>query len=217
MTHTAHDHANTDRVDPGSEPADKYEHADKYNDPRVRITARGLVLGACVILLGILGSAFSIWARRTKLEKSTAFWGEEVIAALQLSEEVELVPKLGTEPKAEAVRLSGMPGLGHLRHTLLDDRSYQWESMREQPMSEFVASEQCMMLRLSDPSVERFPEARIVIALESGWVGLDQGVQRVRLSERFRKAVPAFLTRVANYEPLRAEVRERQKQAESPE
>ena len=66
------------------------DHADKYNDPRVKITKRGMLLGAVVVVFGIAGAAFSIWARRTKLEQTTNFWGPNVVEALQLAEEVEL-------------------------------------------------------------------------------------------------------------------------------
>ena len=138
------------------------DHADKYNDPRARITKRGLMLGLVVIFLGVVGSGLSIWARRTKLEKTTPFWGPQAIEALQLAEEVELISVLGSANEtAEPVRLSGMPGLGHLRHTLLDDRSYAWESVREQPIHERFETETCMMLRLTDPSENRFPEAQV--------------------------------------------------------
>ena len=114
----------------------------------------------------------------------------------------------------EPVRLSGMPGLGHLRHTLLDDRSFSWETVREQSIVTRAQSEPCMLLRLTDPTAERFPEARIVVALESGWVGLETANQEVRLTERFRGALPTYLKRVANYEPLRSEVRARAKDRE---
>ncbi|MEO1524069.1 MAG: hypothetical protein AAFX06_01475 [Planctomycetota bacterium] len=191
------------------------DHADKYNDPRAQITKRGLMLGGLVVVLGIGGAALSIWARRTHLEKTTPFWGPKVIEALQLAEEFELVPSLAAaDGEVENVRLSGMPGLGHLRHTLLDDRSYLWDSVLEQPISDRIESEPCMLLRLTDPTAKRFPETRIVIALDSGWVGLEDENQQVQLSERFREALPTYLKRVANYEPLRSEVRERAKQRE---
>jgi hypothetical protein len=199
------------------------DHADKYNDPRVRITRKGLLIGVCVLLFGIGGSALSIWARRTRLEKSTEFWGPDVIQALQLAEEVELIsmPRssaapigttaqtdTSTQPTPPPVRLSGMPGLGHLRHVLLDDRSYRWDSIRAESVSSLPAQSPCMMLRLTDPTANRFPEAGIVIDLERGWVGLQGGRRQVQLNERYQSAMPTFLKRIANYEPLRAEMRE---------
>lgn len=189
------------------------DHADKYNDPRVSISRRGILLGVFVVLFGIAGAGFSIWARRTQLEKSTEFWGADVILALQLAEEVELIPSVDlpdseTGSSSEPVRLSGMPGLGHLRHVLLDDRSYQWDSVVQDSIASRIEEFPCMILRLSDPTVHRFPDTEIVIDLENGWLGLRDGTNQVQLGERFQTAIPLFLKRVANYEPLRADMRE---------
>ena len=219
---TQHD----DRVDP---------HPDKFNDPRVRVSRKGVLFAVVVILFGIGGAALSIWARKTRLEQSTAFWGPETIQAFQLAAEVELIPSASTsladtsdaatstdqaspadegpdvESRAvepEPVRLTGMPGLGHLRHVLLDDRSYAWDSVAEHPVK---APEErdgtTMMLRFSDPEAQRFPTANVLVDLEDGWVGPSGEPHRVRLNERFRKALPNFLRRVANYEPLRVDMR----------
>ncbi|MCO8121883.1 hypothetical protein NHH03_09060 [Stieleria sp. TO1_6] len=194
------------------------DHADKYNDPRVRISRRGILIGCFVLLFGIAGAALSIWARRTQLEKSTQFWGADTILALQLAEEMELIPNTppaeSTENASAAgqpqppVRLSGMPGLGHLRHVLLDDRSYHWDTQRDQPIAATADPSQIMVLRLTDPTMQRFPETRIAIALDSGWVGPENGSRQVQLNERFRVAMPTFLKRIANYEPLRSEMRD---------
>ena len=186
------------------------DHADKYNDPRVKISRKGILLGFGVVLFGIGGAALSIWARRTHLQQSTKFWGAQVIEALQLAEEVELIATPDRPASQyDPVRLSGMPGLGHLRHVLLDDRSYDWESVKQEPISGLTSRSQCMMLRLSDPTAKRFPQARIVIDLENGWLGLQDGPQQVQLNERFRSAMPTFLKRIANFEPLRVENRDK--------
>ncbi len=186
------------------------EHADKYNDPRVKVTTRGILIGITIFLLGVAGAALSIWARRTVSVQTTSFWGEEVIEALQLAEEVELLPASDQQP----VRLSGMPGLGHLRHVLLDDRSYDWQSIRQKNISNRTETERSMTLRLTDPSAERFSEKRIVIGLESGFVGLAGGAKEVQLNERFREAMPNYLSRIANYESRRAESRQEQRTRE---
>jgi hypothetical protein len=107
-------------------------HADKYNDPRAKITGRGIGMGLAVILLGIVGAAASIYGRRTRLEESTRFWGDETILALQLGERVRLLPNRGRE--FDPVELSGMPGLGHLRHSLLDQRSFDWDTEEDRPV-----------------------------------------------------------------------------------
>lgn len=217
---TEHD----DRVD---------QHADKFNDPRVRISRRGILFGLIVVLFAIGGTALSIWARKTRLEQTTSFWGPQAIEAFQLAAEVELIlsadgagdadsqqpsppreASAGETPEALApkqtpVRLTGMPGLGPLRHVLLDDRSYAWDSVADQSVSQSPQQiSETMVLRFSDPEAKRFPPASVVVDLEQGWVGPDEGSRKVRLNERFRNALPNFLRRVANYEPLRAEVRE---------
>lgn len=216
------------------------DHADKYNDPRAQISRRGVWIGLMVVVFGICGSAFSIWARRTRLERSTEFWGPEVIQAFQLAAEVEMLPQAispqdaspqdsaakplepqesspdadadGTDANAQVeptVRLTGMPGLGHLRHVLLDDRSYLWESVQNGSISTTSQSPELMVLRFSDPTARRFPDARIVVDLVGGWVAMEDGTQKVRLNDRFRNALPTFLKRIANYEPIRVEMREK--------
>ena len=185
------------------------DHADKYNDPRAKLTGRGILIGLGVVVLGIFGSALSIWARRTHLEQTTEFWGPDVILAFQLAEEFELLVdpnETGSEPKA--VRLSGMPGLGHLRHVLLDDRSYDWDSVREDPITAGRSASDLMTLRLRDPSAKRFPDTKILVDVNSGWIGKDGEGQQIRFNERFRKAVPIYLKQIADYEPIRAEMRE---------
>ncbi|MCC9600631.1 hypothetical protein LOC67_08660 [Stieleria sp. JC731] len=210
-------------------------HADKYNDPRVKITTRGILIGVAIVVLGFMGSLLSIWARRTQLEKSTEFWGDEIIAAYQLAEEVELHPSLGTEPtapqteegqptaepseekseqiasSATKVRLSGMPGLGHLRHVLLDDRSYQWDSISSPGLSidqsPPTQTEGLMVLKWTDPTANRFPDIEIAIDTDEGWVGVLGGERKVRLNERYRNAVPTYLKRIADFEPIRVENR----------
>ncbi|WP_182864577.1 hypothetical protein [Stieleria mannarensis] len=183
-------------------------HADKYNDPRAQISRRGILIGLGVVLFGIAGAALSIWARRTRLEQTTKFWGPEVIQAFQLAAEIHLIIQ-PDQPAAEAepVRLTGMPGLGHLRHLLLDDRSYRWTSVKNESMRSRLGQTECMMLRFSDPEAKRFPDAEVIIDLEQGWIGKADGDRRIQLNERFRNAVPAFLTQVADYEPLRVELR----------
>ncbi len=222
-----------DRVEP---------HPDKFNDPRVRITRTGVLFGIVVVLFAVGGTALSIWARKTRLEQTTAFWGPEAIEAFQLAAEVELfgsptdasetadasetgppsenaVPAdagagadadAAAEDAAEPVRLTGMPGLGHLRHVLLDDRSYDWETVADQPVRAIADAEgEIMVLRFSDPEAQRFPPASVAVDLGEGRVGPEEGRRSVRLNERFRNALPNFLRRVANYEPLRAEMRGR--------
>jgi hypothetical protein len=105
-----------------------------------------------------------------------------------------------------------MPGLGHLRHLLLDDRSYDWQTAADRPVRGVgEADAEIMVLRFSDPEAQRFPPSSVAVDLREGRVGPSEGERSVVLNERFRNALPNFLRRVANYEPLRAEMRERER------
>ena len=194
-------------TDPSSDTATTTDHADKYNDPRARITRRGILWGLAVVLLGIVGAISSIYARRTRLEKTTEFWGPETILALQLAEIIELDAGLGESRKT--VILSGMPGLGHLRRALLDERNFLWETEQDAPISEVCASAEarCVVLRLTDPTAQRFDEIRIQIDLNSGSMGPAQGSKRVQANERVRPALRHFLDTVMTYDQQRYDER----------
>ncbi len=164
-------------------------HGEKYNDPRATITPRGILIGAAIVLLGILGAAASIYARRTRLQQTTRFWGAETIMALQLAETIELLPR-GQE-SFEPVNLAGTPGLGHLRHRLLDDRNFDWSSETTSSVAECcgqVSSEGpgCIQLRLTDPTAKRVGTIEIDLDLEGGWIGPSDGSRRVRATEWVR-------------------------------
>ena len=190
-------------------------HVDKYNDPRVSISLRGILLGLFVFVFAIGGAALSIWARRTRLEKTTEFWGPEIILAFQLAEEIELIPDpQGETSETEPVRLTGMPGLGHLRHAFLDERSYDWESAEDQSIDSKADDVEVMCLRFTDPTAHRFPDTQILVDMQQGWVGVDDGNRRVRLNERFRDAMPNFLKQIADFEPMRVENREARRAAQ---
>lgn len=109
-------------------------HVDKYNDPRAQITRRGVLMGVAVAVLAVFGAAGSIYARKVPLEKSTDFWGQDTITALQLAERIELLPR-GNETFSR-VELTTTPGLGHLRRALLDQRNYDWASIDSQSVAD---------------------------------------------------------------------------------
>jgi len=149
---------------------DPQRHADKYSDPRVRITGRGIAALVAIGVIGVVVAFASIAARRTRLEKTTEFWGLETITALQLADQVHLVVpnpagnrvqtvdgESGRNGEADAaersvqseeseeskkseedastglqrIELTALPGLGHLRKALLDERHYDWSTLRE--------------------------------------------------------------------------------------
>ena len=98
---------------PNDQNSNPDDHADKYNDPRVRITRRGILIAIAVGIFAVAGAAMSIIGRRTLKVKTTEFWGEKSIVAFQLGERLYLKPR-GNEI-FDQVELSGTPGLGHLR------------------------------------------------------------------------------------------------------
>lgn len=174
-------------------------HADKYNDPRAQFTRRGIALGLAVIVFGILGAIASIYGRRTRLEKTTEFWGPETILALQLGERIELLPRLGKE--FPPVELTGTPGLGHLRRSLLDERSFDWTTVDDNPAATnaVAASSRAdvepyvVTLRLTDPTGQRFDEVTIDLDLRDGWAGHSDQSPSVQFAERKRSGLRNFL------------------------
>ncbi len=174
------------------------EHADKYNDPRVKVTRRGLWMGVGVLTFAVLATAFSIYARRTQLERTTEYFGPETILALQLGERIQLIPRGSSEFKT--VELTGTPGLGHLRRALLDDRHYDWTSSAPEPVESLcgTAATDCVQILITDPTAHRFDEVLIDLELAGGWVGLAGENQRVQVTERVQPALKHFLNTLLN-------------------
>ena len=211
MIHTSSDPG--DREQDGTDP-----HADKYNDPRVTITPRGIWLGVAVVLLGIVGAATSIYARRTRLGETTRFWGEETIVALQLGERMMLLPRGASE--FEPVELTATPGLGHLRRALLDERNFDWssetrgsvaETCSESPSEggeEALSEGLCVQLRLTDPTAHRFELIEIDLSLAGGWVGPSDGSRRVRATERVQPKLRSYFKTVLDVQQKRYDLRD---------
>lgn len=187
-------------------------HADKYSDPRVKLTRSGILMGIGVVILGIVGAAFSIYARKTKLEKTTEFWGPETILALQLAEKIQLRP-LGSSD-FEPVDLSGTPSLGHLRHALLDERGFEWNTqttgsvtqMCRKPVDGLKVS--CVRLRLTDPTANRIGTIDLDLDLMGGWVGPSDGSKRVQTTAWVRPKLEKYFQTIVNVQRLRADQRE---------
>ncbi len=186
------------------------DHADKYNDPRVSITRRGILIAVGIGIFSVAGAAMSIFGRRTKLDKTTQFWGEEVILALQLGERMELRPR-GSET-FEPVDLSGTPGLGHLRRLLLDERNYDWSTPSEGNAMEghgepIEKKPRFIQLRLTDPTAHRFDVVELDLNLETGWVGTSDGQRRVRVLERTLPKLRKYFETTITVEQLRSDFR----------
>lgn len=187
-------------------------HLDKYSDPRAKITRSGVLLGFGVVILGICGAGLSIYARKTKLEQTTKFWGPETITALQLAEKIELRP-IGAS-NFDPVDLSGTPSLGHLRHALLDDRGFDWNTessgaafdMCQKPLEEGAIS--CVRLRLTDPTAKRIGTIDLDLDLVGGWVGPSDGSKRVQATEWVRPKLTNYFQMIVNVERLRYDQRQ---------
>ena len=178
-------------------------HADKYNDPRVRITSRGIAMAIGVVLLGILGAAASIYARRTQLEQTTRFWGQETITALQLAERIELRPRGAADFRP--VDLTGTPGLGPLRRLLLDERNYDWSSEGPGDALEDCGEAKterprCVQLRLTDPTANRVGTIDIDLDLVGGWIGPGDATRRVRATERAQPKLANYFSTIISFE-----------------
>ncbi|TWT48148.1 hypothetical protein Pla22_51490 [Rubripirellula amarantea] len=196
-------------------------HADKYNDPRAKITRRGIWIGVAVVAVGMLGAAGSIYVRKTKLQKTTEFWGVDTITGLQLAERIELLP-LGAET-FRTVELTATPGLGHLRHALLDERSFDWETVEtasvesscgeqatadvDEPLFKLKAPS-CVQLRLTDPTANRIETIQLDLNLQSGWVGPSDGSKRVQLTEWVQPKLRNYIATVVNVEEKRYDLRD---------
>ncbi len=184
-------------------------HADKYNDPRARITKRGIWLGIAVAMFGIIGAAASIYGRRTRLGETTRFWGQETITALQLGEKIELIAKRGVE--FPMVELSGTPGLGHLRRALLDERTYDWQTESAATVlskSSENVDEFCVTLRVTDPTAHRVGTVDIDIDITSGWVGPSDEAHCVQVAARKRSGLRNFLSTIMHKERQRYDMRD---------
>jgi hypothetical protein len=178
--------------------------------PVIPITRRAIFAGVAITVLAVVTAFASIYARRARLELTTEFWGPDTILALQHAPRVilHLWPTPATEgggdgsghvlQQPQTVDLSGTPGLGHLRHALLDQRHYEWETRMAKPAHRIdAAGGYFATLTFSDPR-GRVPTGSIDLELNEGWVGPPDRQERVRLIARARPAVRHFLEVVRN-------------------
>lgn len=169
--------------------------------PKIPITRRAVLAGVAIAILGVLGAVGSIYARRTQLEKTTVFLGADAILAIQILPSVTLqLEPLGQVDGTEAktIDLTGTPGLGHLRHALLDERHYDWQSRTESSVQSLRTPEtRFATLTFSDPK-GKFTPATLNIELTQGWVSRTGETDRVQLIERAQPAVRHFLTVISN-------------------
>lgn len=183
--------------------------------PRPRaLTPRGVWMVVGVLIFAVAMAAASVYLRRTRLEKTRAFWGPATIRALQSGETLRMVlpadsPLLekaasgGEVPGGGELRgdkivtdLSGTPGLGHFRHALLDERHYDWAT--EQPVGidrVGVEAAEYVTIEIEGPPAD-IVASQLRIELSEGWAGPPGGDKSVRLTDRVRSAVRHFLITV---------------------
>lgn len=196
--------------------------ADWVDHPKTPITRRAILIGIGLLALGVVGAVTSIWARRTQIEKTTEFLGIETIRALQYAPGVTLrlepepadmpsstaasasvdtatsLPGAGPPAVFKEIELTGTPGLGHLRHALLDERHYDWTTRNDRSIESLRSPRTRMAtLTFSDPLGVIAP-ATIHLELTEGRVGTPQGDRSVRLIPRVQPAIRHFLVVISN-------------------
>ncbi len=186
------------------------QHA-KRNDPRAKVTGRGILIGVAVCLFGIVGAWASIQLRRTRLAETTRFWGKDTITALQLGERMELRP-LGSAT-FEPVELTSTPGLGHLRRALLDERNFDWQTETSESVvaacgPDVDGKSDCIQLRITDPTGHRFEPIEIDLALGEGWVGPSDGSRRVRATAWVQPKLKNYFATIMSVQQKRYDLRE---------
>ena len=175
---------------------------------------RTVLLMLVVIFVGGIAAVASVYFRRTQTAKTSEFWGAEAITAFQLAPMVKLKIRDGQEPGE--VDLTGMPGVGHLRHALLEQRHYEWDTKTMESVESRVAADPVnerlfATLTFWDPRkpAELPPDMPVIqtttvlLDLSEGWVGPASGERSVRLNERSRPAVRHFLTTMRNVKQAR--------------
>lgn len=215
--------------------------ADWVDHPKIPITRRAVLAGIAIGVLGIIGAIAGVWARRTRLEKTTAFWGTDAIRAMQLGPRVTLrlepvglaapenLPTLAfsattglsetaantakasdpgsaspPESQTKEIDLTGVPGLGHLRHAILDERHYDWETRSDKTIESLRSdNSRIAYLTFSDP-LGKIPPSTIAFELTGGWIGTPTDApptnqnRSVRLIPRVQPAIRHFLVVISN-------------------
>lgn len=191
------------------------------------VTRRGVLIGVVIGVMAVVAAFASVHFRRTRLGRTTEFWGPAVIRTLQSSAQVRMrIPPDGAlvippESGDDSVELADVPGVAYLRNALLDERHFQWDTLRPVPVETAVqetlqgastdngrgnfAAPEWVMLELAGtpPGLRDDPQgpiqpATIQLELTTGWVGLADGDRSVRLTRRVQPAVRHFLLTTTN-------------------
>jgi hypothetical protein len=186
--------------------------APQWPEPPKALTLRGVFIGVAILALATVVAVASVAVRRTRLEKTTAFWGADTILCFQSGREVRIAPIDGpgaTPAEEKMLALTDLPGLAHFRHALLEERHYVWPddpSVSDESEEAEEEGNDWFYLRFSHP-VEGKPATEMVISTAKGQLGLYGKTPEGQLKERVRKGVSSYLNKV--YINLMRENRER--------
>jgi hypothetical protein len=170
----------------------------KWPQPPRLWTRRNLAIASTVMVLSGLLAVLAIYLRRTRTEETSARWGAASVVAMQAAPQLWIAwlddrkPDLGmTAADCGPMDVSSVPNLGHLRHALADDRSYDWsagaasqDDLQRTDKPEWI---------LIDLRGEPLPPVTARLELTSGRVQLGDSGQYWRLTDRVQPAVAAFL------------------------
>ena len=190
------------------------ESTEPVVGPRL-FSPRGALIALGILIFAVLMSAASIYMRRTPMEKTTEFFGRQVIVAIQLGEQLRItIPPespmvdanaplaMIAEDGSQVADLSGSPGLGHFRHALLNERHYDWDSVVEKEVGKLgIDSPEYVIVDIEGRSPEAKPvpmpieidPAKLQIELTEGWVGVVGVPKSVRMTERVRTGMRNFI------------------------
>lgn len=180
-----------------------------------------------LLAIGVIGAVLSVKLRRTQTAQTSALFGAQAIDALESSTAVrlhldaasglELTADLdATQMVAEkTVDLTDIPGVGHLRHALLDQRHYDWTSQHDEDIDAFAAAAQAperpptewVTLELDGTPPRHAPIelTRFRLELTEGWVGIPGGNARVQLRPRVARALRSQVLMMSNVRATRAD------------
>ncbi len=169
--------------------------------PPKPLTLRGVAIGLGIAVMAVVLGLFSVYMRRTQLEKTTAYWGPKAIEAFQYGRKVELAKlrsPADAAPQTDAtIELTDLPGLSHLRHAFLEERHYVWEKSNDtsalvQPASATASQEGgWYFLRFQNPAGGAPTE--LVYDPISGAVGPLGNTPEVHFTDRANKGVSHYI------------------------
>ncbi len=163
------------------------EHRSHWTVNRTFIEAP-FVSGRWLTIIAVTGCvalvAFALWQRSQTTEHVRQFWGPAQARLIQHGSKVWL-----SKNKSDWEDISQAPGLVHLRATLVDDRYYQWNSLRlvTEPTA---ATHYALHFEQADESIE------LSIDPDSGLVTNLQNQQSVPLIPASARAVKAYLSEI---------------------